>query len=104
MLFAHLKRILQLGRLRLRGSSGARDEFLLVRPPKIRRRWQGSFPPARLTPRWPEGDTDNRTSSYGAFLGNSSAPTLKLRFDDIFNEISAKEPFGNRVVVTLSKP
>ena len=30
MLFAHMKRILQLGRLRLRGLSGARDEVLLV--------------------------------------------------------------------------
>ena len=30
MLFAHLKRILRLGRLRLRGLSGARDEFLLA--------------------------------------------------------------------------
>jgi transposase len=30
MLFAHLMRILRLGRLRLRGPSGARDEFLLA--------------------------------------------------------------------------
>jgi hypothetical protein len=30
MLFAHLKRILHLGRLRLRGPSGARDEFPLA--------------------------------------------------------------------------
>jgi hypothetical protein len=30
MLFAHLKRILKLDRLRLRGMSGARDEFLLA--------------------------------------------------------------------------
>src|SRR5262252_2176227 len=30
MLFAHLKRILNLRRLRLRGLSGARDEFLLA--------------------------------------------------------------------------
>ena len=30
MLFAHLKRILRLGRLRLRGPSGAKDEFLLA--------------------------------------------------------------------------
>ena len=30
MLFAHLKRILRLGRLRLRGPTGARDEFLLA--------------------------------------------------------------------------
>jgi hypothetical protein len=29
MLFAHLKRILRLDRLRPRGPSGARDEFLL---------------------------------------------------------------------------
>ena len=30
MLFAHLKRILQLDRLRLRGPNGARDEFHLA--------------------------------------------------------------------------
>jgi hypothetical protein len=30
MLFAHLKRILGLGKLRLRGPSGAKDEFLLT--------------------------------------------------------------------------
>ena len=30
MLFAHLKRILRLGRLRLRGPDGAKDEFLLA--------------------------------------------------------------------------
>jgi hypothetical protein len=31
MLFAHLKRILRLGRLRLRGPSRTKDEFLLGR-------------------------------------------------------------------------
>ena len=30
MLFAHLKRILKLDKLRLRGPTGARDEFLLA--------------------------------------------------------------------------
>ena len=30
MLFAHLKRILRLGRLRLRGPTGIHDEFLLA--------------------------------------------------------------------------
>ncbi len=30
MLFAHLKRILKMGRLRLRGPNGAKDEFLLA--------------------------------------------------------------------------
>jgi hypothetical protein len=32
MLFAHLKRILWLGKLRIRGPSGAKDEFLLAAP------------------------------------------------------------------------
>ena len=30
MLFAHLKRILRLDRLRLRGPNGAKDEFLMA--------------------------------------------------------------------------
>jgi hypothetical protein len=30
MLFAHMKRILKMDRLRLRGMNGARDEFLLT--------------------------------------------------------------------------
>jgi Transposase DDE domain len=34
MLFAHLKRILQMGRLRLRGPSGTRTEFLLAATPQ----------------------------------------------------------------------
>jgi hypothetical protein len=35
MLFAHLKRILKLGRLRLRGPTGARDESSSQQPPRI---------------------------------------------------------------------
>jgi transposase len=54
MLFAHLKRILKLDRLRLRGLSGARDEFLLAATAQNLRRMakrfleakQGSFAPA----------------------------------------------------------
>jgi hypothetical protein len=34
MLFAHLKRILRPGRLRLRGPCGARDEFYLPAQPR----------------------------------------------------------------------
>ena len=37
MLFAHLKRILRLGRLRLRGPRGAQFEFTLAAIPKLRR-------------------------------------------------------------------
>ena len=40
MLFAHLKRILRLDRLRLRGPCGARDEFLLAATAKNLRSWQ----------------------------------------------------------------
>jgi hypothetical protein len=37
MLFAHLKRILRLGRLRLRGPCGTRDEFHLAAAQNLRK-------------------------------------------------------------------
>ena len=40
MLFAHLKRILKLDRLRLRGPTGAHDQFLLKLPPRTSGSWQ----------------------------------------------------------------
>ena len=47
MLFAHLKRILNLTRLRLRGRSGAQDEFLLAAIAQNLRRMAKSLrPPA----------------------------------------------------------
>jgi transposase len=48
MLFAHLKRVLKLDRLRLRGLSGAQDEFLLAATAQNLRRmakWIGRGPP-----------------------------------------------------------
>ena len=50
MLFAHLKRLLNLSRLRLRGRSGARDEFLLAATVQNLRRMAGSW---RLPPNAP---------------------------------------------------
>jgi hypothetical protein len=44
MLFAHLKRILRLDRLRLRGSSGAKDEFLLAATAQNLRKLAKLFP------------------------------------------------------------
>ncbi len=44
MLFAHLKRILGLGRLRLRGPSGANDEFLLAATAQNFRKLAKIFP------------------------------------------------------------
>ena len=49
MLFAHMKRILKMDRLRLRGLSGARDEFLLTATAQNLRRmakYLGTGPPA----------------------------------------------------------
>ena len=54
MLFAHMKRILKMDRLRLRGISGARDEFLLTATAQNLRRmaiYLGTGPPAvRVSP------------------------------------------------------
>jgi hypothetical protein len=49
MLFGHMKKILKVDRLRLRGLSGARDEFLLTATAQNLRRmaqWLGTGPPA----------------------------------------------------------
>lgn len=54
MLFAHLKRILKLDRLRLRGLSGAQDEFLLAATAQNLRRMAKWLPPiAREADRMP---------------------------------------------------
>jgi len=48
MLFAHMKRVLKMDRLRLRGLSGARDEFLLTATAQNLRRmakYRGTDPP-----------------------------------------------------------
>ena len=44
MLFAHLKRILRLGRLRLRGPRGAQFEFSWQRPRRTFAGWSSSSP------------------------------------------------------------
>jgi hypothetical protein len=46
MLFAHLKRILKLDRLRLRGPCGARDEFHLAATAQNLRKLAKLIPPA----------------------------------------------------------
>jgi len=45
MLFAHLKRILKLDRLRLRGPNGAKDEFLLAATAQNLRKLAKLVPP-----------------------------------------------------------
>jgi hypothetical protein len=48
MLFAHLKRILKLGQLHLRGPSGAHDEFLLAATAQNLRRMAKKLLPPKL--------------------------------------------------------
>ena len=50
MLFAHLKRILKLDRLRLRGPNGARDEILLAATAQNLRKLAKLIPPPNLQP------------------------------------------------------
>jgi hypothetical protein len=50
MLFAHLKLILKLDRLRLRGPSGARDEFLLAATAQNLRKLAKLIPMPNLKP------------------------------------------------------
>jgi len=50
MLFAHLKRILKLDRLRLRGPNGARDEFLLAATAQNLRKMAKLIPVPNLKP------------------------------------------------------
>jgi hypothetical protein len=50
MLFAHLKRILRLDRLRLRGPFGARDEFLLAATAQNLRKFAKLLLPPALKP------------------------------------------------------
>jgi len=52
MLFAHLKRILKLGRLRLRGPTGAKDEFLLAATAQNLRKLAklATAPPPKMQP------------------------------------------------------
>ena len=50
MLFAHLKRILKLERLRLRGPNGARDEFILAATAQNLRKMAKLIPMPTLRP------------------------------------------------------
>ena len=50
MLFAHLKRILKLDRLRLRGPNGAHDEFLLAATAQNLRKMAKLIPVQKLNP------------------------------------------------------
>ena len=69
MLFAHLKRILKMGRLRLRGPCGAQDEFLLAATAQNLRKLA-----QRILPTGPQ-------LTQGAREGPKGTPHLRLNFN-----------------------
>ena len=75
ILFAHLKRILRLDRLRLRGPNGARDEFLLAATVQNLRKlaeWSPSRRPRGRAENPRPNDATPRTRSNGARVSNRS--------------------------------
>ena len=86
MLFAHLKRILRVDRLRLRGPSGAKDEFLLAPQPKICGNWRRSSPSRR---RSSPHEAQRRHFASLTAATQASCARLKTGF---FKEIDVKLP------------
>ena len=72
MLFAHLKRILKLDRLRLRGPNGAKDEFLLAATAQNLRKL-AKLIPYRRSRRPSEGKARSVTR-----MSQHSAPIIRL--------------------------
>src|ERR1051326_2017331 len=92
MLFAHLKRILKLDRLRLRGPNGARDEFHLAatrpKPPQARQADTGTSA---------DGSDLSRRGARRRGLNHRSAPlrllqTTLLQHRVMVGGSSAEEP------------
>ena len=82
MLFAHLKRILRMGRLRLRGPDGARTEFLLAATVQNLRKLAKLVPvPSSQIARRPKplGDTASRFHSAIGHAASTSISSSKFR-------------------------
>ena len=88
MLFAHLKRILRLGRLRLRGPNGAKDEFLLAATAQNLRKLREARPPSRSRSSSREADRPSFTSLIDAAHPYRARP--KTGF---FNEIDVNRTY-----------
>jgi hypothetical protein len=85
MLFAHLKRIIGLRRLRLRGPTGAKDEFLLAHRPEPSQTRQADRPGNPRTPRGSVGTSHRK--------GPAMPVASQLRS---FSTISAKRRHRHR--------
>lgn len=76
MLFAHLKRILKLDRLRLRGPNGAKDEFLLAATAQNLRKLAKMLPISRI--RCPP-DRKHPVNTVALAMGSSLAVEERSR-------------------------
>jgi hypothetical protein len=88
MLFAYLKRILGLGRLRLRGPCGVLGEFTPSLPPKTFANWQNSNP-------WCP-PPDNKAGQQETLQANHRSSLLQCAKTNVFfNKIDEKRVFGD---------
>ena len=95
MLFAHLKRILKLDRLRLRGPNGARDEFLLAATAQNLRKL------AKLIPMPSPHPARDRQRLAIEGLRIAGPANLKL-LTDLFNKITHnRRRVGRRSILML---
>ena len=90
MLFAHLKRILKLDRLRLRGPNGARDEFHLAAAAQNLRKL------AKLIPMPAPRPAERQRPP---FLRHRQAPA-SLPASDFFNNIGPKLPAATAIAMS----
>jgi len=84
MLFAHLKRILQLDRLRLRGPNGARDEFVLAATAQNLRKL------AKLVRYRTSNQHEIKDRTSAATPHDDIRPIYCAQLTDLFNRIGLK--------------
>jgi hypothetical protein len=93
MLFAHLKRILRLTRLRLRGPNGARDEFLLAATAQNLRRLARLRPvnmlPEMLATQRRTVRPNSRPKDPGLFFSKSYTLPIRSEYLTAFSTVSA---------------
>jgi hypothetical protein len=104
MLFAHLKKILKLDRLRLRGPSGASDEFLLAATAQNLRRmakwldWPPPEPTLAAPDETSEGDDESTIKLHRVERRINSPLTIASRAEPrkrvFFNRIGQKRSLG----------
>jgi Transposase DDE domain len=91
MLFAHLKRILGLDRLRLRGPNGAKDEFLLAATAQNLRKLAKPIPlPAPIL-----GPHEAERPSFASLTAAADTHRGRLK-TGFYNEIGAFQPAASR--------